>query len=158
VTGAEALALSERLVEVAPGRAATWSLRGAVSSRIGADLGLLPDSAAIIREAYARSIALEPRLPWDRMAWAVYERSLGEPDRARALVMAAVAEEPNLIAGWAFLAQLDLEAGDRDGARRHADRARSVLADNQYRIRSAYDLAVLELSPVAQRAIAEAAP
>jgi hypothetical protein len=111
VTGAEALALSERLVEVAPGRAATWSLRGAVSSRIGADLGLLPDSAAIIREAYARSIALEPRLPWDRMAWAVYERSLGEPDRARALVMAAVAEEPNLIAGWAFLAQLDLKQG-----------------------------------------------
>jgi O-antigen ligase len=155
-TAAEALALSDRGVVVAPGRARAWSLRAGAAVRTSQDLGLLPDLNDRIRTSFRRTVDLEPFLPWDRLAWAVHERSLGNRSRARELVDEALAAEPNLVSGWALRAQLALDEGDAVAARRAAQKVQPILDAHRWELLRPYERKLLEQSAAARVAVDEA--
>jgi len=122
-TAAEALALSRRAVRIHPGAARLWSVCGMVQARVVTDFGPWPDSVEGAREAFARSVELEPHQPWAWLEWARLERNLGLTDNAVELVRRALDEEPHTVRARLFLARLELDRGDTGAAREAYDTA-----------------------------------
>ena len=116
-TVAETLDWSRRAVAIHPGSASLWSEDAKVSARVVNEFGPWPDAVGRTRQGFRRATELEPHLPWYWLQWAAFERSLGRVDEAQRLVNQAVAEEPNFVRGWLFLARLQLDAGDPGAAR-----------------------------------------
>ena len=57
------------------------------------------------------------------LQWAAFERSVGRVDESERLAERALAEEPNFVRGWLFLARLELDGGDLEIARTAYQRA-----------------------------------
>jgi O-antigen ligase len=129
-TAAEALARSQRAVQVHPGAARSWSDLGLVQSRVITDFGPWQDAVEGARNAFHRATELEPHLPWSWLEWARLERTLGNPDKARQLVRQALSEEPHTVRAWLFLARLELDAGRVEEAVDAFDRARTSIELN----------------------------
>lgn len=144
-TAAEATALTDHLVHVAPGDFAMWSLRAQAANRVLLDLAPLNEAAARVRESWSRAVELEPSLPWARFSAALFERAMARPGLAVEHLERALDNEPNFARAWALLAQLEWERGRVDEARRAALRAREVHRDGRFRSRSNYDHEITRL-------------
>lgn len=134
----EALDWSRRRVDVQQGSAGAWSLRGRVNARIVEELGAWPATVQSARQAFERTAALEPRLPWYPYSQALMERGLGNLGEARRLVLDAVDLEPSFVRGLLLLARLELDAGHLDAARHTLDRALAVRDDGEPRACTPY--------------------
>jgi len=77
---------------------------------------------------------LEPHLPWYPYRWALFERALGETERAVSLTEHAVETEPNFVRGWLLLARLELDRGRVDAARKAFDRVQIIREDSLNRL------------------------
>ncbi len=123
---AEGLARSRRAVRVHAGAARRWGDLALVNARIITDFGPWPDVVDGARTAFERACELEPHLPWHWLEWARLERTLGDPERASALARRALAEEPNTVRAWLFLARAELDAGRVGEAREALARAQAA--------------------------------
>ncbi len=110
-TAAETLDWSRQMVTIHPGSALLWSEDAKVSARVVNDFGPWSDAVERARQGFGRATELEPHVPWYWLQWAAFERSMGREDEAKRLAERAVAEEPNFVRGWLFLARLELDAG-----------------------------------------------
>jgi predicted Zn-dependent protease len=123
VTAAEALANGAQAVRIHPGAARLWSVLGMTHARVVTDLGPWPDSIEGARSAFARAVELEPFQPWAWLEWARLERNLGHTSDAIDLVRRGLDAEPHAVRARLFLARLELDRGNHEGAREAYERA-----------------------------------
>jgi O-antigen ligase len=146
---AEALMWSRRAVDASPGRARVWATLARVHARVIVDLGVWPDGVTRVRWASVRACELEPQLPWFRVERAQLERSLGQLDLARSLVLEALAAEPHYVRGRLLLARIELDLGRLGAARAAVEAALASRALGERRILTRYERELLAL-PAAQ--------
>lgn len=153
---ADAEAAAAQAVALRPRWAEAWRVLGGVRAARAsrrADAGLW----AAACDAFARARTCNPL-----DALAAFEqgrawRALGEADRARGALHAAVALEPNLVGAWLELGLLDLEQGRLAAARAALERALSARAARPAEP-SAYERALSSFDPTALTRLAGALP
>ena len=129
---AEALARSRQAVRVHSGAARRWGDLALVNARIVTEFGSWPDAVEGARSAFEHACELEPHLPWHWLEWARLERTMGDPEKASALARRALAEEPNTVRAWLFLARLELDSGRVGDAREALAGAQAAAAKSRY--------------------------
>ena len=134
----ESLEWSRRMLEIQPGSAGAWDLRGRVHTRIVEEFGAWPSTVEKARMAFGKASALEPRLPWYPYHRALLERGLGNLEGAKRLALQSVGLEPAFVRGRLLLARLELDGGNPDAARRSLERALASRDAGKVRCWTAY--------------------
>jgi len=140
---AEALARSRHAVRIHSGAARRWGDLALVNARIVTDFGPWPDAVEGARSAFAHACELEPHLPWHWLEWARLERTMGDPEKASAQARRALAEEPNTVRAWLFLARLGLDSGRIGEAREALTRAQAAASKSRLPGLNAYERELL---------------
>ncbi len=135
---------AERAVALHPAAQREWLVLGQVLTQAYLQVTPYPATARRAARAYKQACLIDPHAPVGWLLAGQLARSVGDLDRAIALVTRAVTEEPHYVKGWLALARLELDAGRVDAARRAFARARRSRELSRGRILSAYERSLLD--------------